>query len=59
MEGEAKGRAEAIAIFIADKREDGITEDVIKEKLIRHFKLTDEEADGYLAKETEPIAATV
>ena len=58
-EGEAKGKAEAIAIFIADKREDGISEDVIREKLMRLYKLTDEDADGYLAKETNPVAATV
>lgn len=58
-EGEAKGKAEAIAIFITDKREDGISEDVIREKLMRLYKLTDEDADGYLAKETNPVAATV
>jgi len=42
------GREEGILIFIEDKREDGIGEDIIKQRLIDRFKLTAEEADLYL-----------
>ncbi len=47
-EGRAEGEARGIRIFVADKREDGIAEDVIRERLILRFGLTAEEAQGYL-----------
>ena len=37
-----------IKIFIADKREDGIPDDVTKSKLMRHYNLSEAEADKYL-----------
>ena len=46
--GKEEGRVEGILIFIEDKREDGIGEDVIKQKLVSRFQLTGEEADLYL-----------
>lgn len=51
----AEGKAEGIILFIEDKREDGIGEDIIKQKLIKHFKLTNDEADAYLKKETDKV----
>ena len=54
-DGKAEGKAEGIILFIEDKREDGIGEDIIKQKLIKHFKLTNDEADAYLKKETDKV----
>ena len=51
----AEGKAEGIILFIEDKREDGIGEDIIKQKLIKHFKLTNDEADAYLKKEADKV----
>ena len=51
----AEGKAEGIILFIEDKREDGIGEDIIKQKLIKHFKLTNDEADAYLKKATDKV----
>ena len=51
----AEGKAEGIILFIEDKREDGIGEDIIKQKLIKHFKLTNDEADAYLKKEIDKV----
>ncbi len=48
-EAEAEGKAKGIAIFIADKREDNIPDEVIKEKLKKYYHLTDEEAEGFLS----------
>ena len=55
FQAEDKAKAEGIIIFIEDKREDGIGEDIIKQKLIKHFKLTNDEADAYLKKETDKV----
>ena len=46
--GEARGKVEGIRIFIADKREDNVPDDRIKEKLMKHYNLTGKEAEGYL-----------
>ena len=53
---EAEGRAEGISIFIADKREDNIPDEVIKEKLKKYYHLTDEEADGFLSMKDQVVA---
>ena len=55
FQAEDKAKAEGIIIFIEDKREDGIGEDIIKQKLIKHFKLTNDEADAYLKKEIDKV----
>ncbi len=47
-EGRAKGRAEDIEIFITEKRDDQVSDEVIKTKLVKYYKLTEEEAEGYL-----------
>ena len=47
-EGESNMKDAAIRIFIQDKQEDGITDNIIKEKLMRFFDLTEKEADSYL-----------
>ncbi len=55
--GEKKGREEGIDIFIADKREDGIPEEKIREKLKKYYGLEDAEIDNYLngAKRVEMV----
>ena len=50
-EGRAKGRAEDIEIFITEKRDDKVSDEVIKTKLVKYYKLTEEEAEGYLARD--------
>ena len=57
-EGKAEGKAEGICIFIEDKRDDGIGDDIIKQKLMTRFKLTDREADEFLKKTEEKTAVT-
>lgn len=47
-EGIELGRSEGIKGFILDKLEDGITEDVIIQRLVKRYTLTVEEAAGYL-----------
>ena len=47
-EGSTETRTEDIKIFISDKREDNIPDDRIKEKLMKHYNLTEKEAEGYL-----------
>ena len=46
--GRAEGRAEDIEIFITEKRDDKVSDEVIKTKLVKYYKLTEEEAEGYL-----------
>ncbi len=43
-EGRAEGRTEGMYIFIEDKLEDGVAPDIIKEKLMRRFSLSETEA---------------
>ena len=45
---EAEGVKKGIDIFITDKREDGITEEKIREKLKKYYGLEDAEIDTYL-----------
>lgn len=42
------GRADGIRLFIQDKLEDGITEDVILNKLMKLYSLTKDQANDYL-----------
>ena len=50
-EGRPEGRAEDIEIFITEKRDDQVSDDVIKTKLVKYYKLTEEEAERYLARD--------
>ena len=36
-------------VFITEKRDDKVSDEVIKKKLVKYYKLTEEEAEGYLA----------
>ena len=45
---EAEGVKKGIDIFIADKRDDGVPEEKIREKLKKYYKLEDAEIDVYL-----------
>ncbi len=47
-QGLERGVEQGIKIFIEDKREDGVSEGIIKERLINRFKLDPMSADGYL-----------
>lgn len=47
-EGIELGRIEGIRGFVLDKLEDGIAEEVIIQRLIKRYTLTEEEAAGYL-----------
>ncbi len=49
--GIEEGKAEGIEIFIADKKEDGIPDEIIKEKLKKYYKLSDEELRNYFPEE--------
>ncbi len=46
-EGHKEALDEGIKAFILDKLEDNIAKDVIIQKLIKHFAMTQEEAEGY------------
>ena len=46
-EGRAETRTEDIVIFITDKREDGISDEVIKQKLVKYYNLNAEELAVY------------
>ena len=50
MEGRLEGRLEGIEIFIIDALEDGKTEEIIISKLMRHYKLSENEAKEYFDK---------
>ena len=47
-EGREQGRKEGILAFIEDKLEDGIAEEIICAKLIKHYHLTEEKAKEYI-----------
>lgn len=47
-EGREEKRTEDILIFITDKREDGISDDKIREKLKKFYELEDGEIDAFL-----------
>ena len=47
-EGREECRKEDIDIFITDKREDGVPEEKIREKLKKYYGLEDAEIDVYL-----------
>ncbi|MBR1670613.1 MAG: hypothetical protein IJ695_07940 [Butyrivibrio sp.] len=48
-----RGKEEGIKAFIEDKLEDGVTKEVIIEKLMKRFDLTKEKATEYLHKYSE------
>ena len=50
-EGIEEGLEKGILIFIADKREDGVSDDVIRTRLKKHYDLPDEKIDSYLSAE--------
>ena len=43
-----EGRSEAIRIFVSEKRDDGVSDEVIKAKLKKYYKLGEEEIGAYL-----------
>ena len=52
-EGLAQGITQGIRIFILDNREEGVSEERIREKLVKRFDLTETEADAYLKENVE------
>ena len=52
-EGLAQGITQGIRIFILDNREEGVSEERIREKLVKRFDLTESEADAYLKENAE------
>ena len=46
-DGRKESRDEGIKVFILDKLEDNIAKDIIIQKLIKHYAMTKEEAEGY------------
>ena len=49
-EGRAEGREEGIRVFIEDKLEDAVSEDIILKKLEKNYGLTAEKAVEYIKK---------
>ena len=49
-EGLSQGLSHGIEIFIIDALEDGKTEEIIIAKLMRHYKISEDEAKGYFDK---------
>ncbi len=49
-EGREEGREEGIRVFIIDKLEDGVSEAVIKQKLIKLFDLDETKAEEFIKK---------
>jgi predicted transposase YdaD len=49
-EGRAEGREEGIRVFIEDKLEDAVSEDIILKKLEKNYGLTTEKAVEYIKK---------
>lgn len=52
-EGRNEGRIEGILAFIQDKVEDGVSENIIVDKLQRHFALDEETARRYYRQYAE------
>lgn len=50
QDGKAEGRAKGIEALILDNLEEGKSRETIIEKLIRHFSITDQEANSYFEK---------
>ena len=47
-EGHASGIRQGIFAFVLDNREEGVSEDRIREKLMKRFNLSEDEAEDYL-----------
>ena len=45
-----EGLEQGIKALIEDKLEDGASRDLIKERIIKRFQLSDETAEGYINK---------
>ena len=56
-QGREQGREQGIKCFIEDKIEDGVSIALIKERLMKRFELSEEEADRYMNKYCEPEPA--